>query len=245
MPSIYLSPSLQPFNKYLNGGNEQYYMNLIADEMEPFLISNGITFERNELGSNLTRSIESSNEGNFDLHLALHSNASPPSLTGVLKGIDVYYRPDNYQSKNAAEIIADNLKNIYPSPSLVKAVPTTTLSELNLVNSPSILIETGYHDNIDDVTWIKENTYAIASNIVESLTQFFDIPFISPPTPPKKGVVNANNVNVRSKPSTDSYIITRLSKDAPITILGQWENWYVINKDNITGYIFADFVTVQ
>ena len=117
------------------------------------------------------------------------------------------------------------------------------MSELNLVNAPAVLIETGYHDNKDDVTWIKENTYAIASNIVESLTQFFDIPFISPPVPPRNGVVNAANVNVRSKPSTDSYVITRLNKDTPVTILGQWENWYVINKDNITGYMYSDFVT--
>ena len=33
MPSVFLSPSLQEYNPYVNGGNEEYYMNLIADEM--------------------------------------------------------------------------------------------------------------------------------------------------------------------------------------------------------------------
>ena len=34
MPTIYLSPSTQEFNPYSGGGNEEYYMNLIADAME-------------------------------------------------------------------------------------------------------------------------------------------------------------------------------------------------------------------
>ena len=37
MPSVYLSPSLQEYNPYIDGGNEEYYMNLIADAMEPYL----------------------------------------------------------------------------------------------------------------------------------------------------------------------------------------------------------------
>ena len=35
MPSIYLSPSTQEYNPYYGGGNEEYYMNLVADAMEP------------------------------------------------------------------------------------------------------------------------------------------------------------------------------------------------------------------
>ena len=36
MPRIYLSPSTQEFNPYVSGdGNEEQYMNLIADAMEP------------------------------------------------------------------------------------------------------------------------------------------------------------------------------------------------------------------
>ena len=37
MATIYLSPSLQPYNSYVGGGNEQEYMNLVADAMEPYL----------------------------------------------------------------------------------------------------------------------------------------------------------------------------------------------------------------
>jgi hypothetical protein len=41
MPTIYLSPSTQEFNPYNGGGNEEYYMNLIADAMIPYLEASG------------------------------------------------------------------------------------------------------------------------------------------------------------------------------------------------------------
>ena len=38
MPKIFLSPSTQEYNEYYDGsGSEEYYMNLIADYMEPYL----------------------------------------------------------------------------------------------------------------------------------------------------------------------------------------------------------------
>lgn len=37
MPIIYLSPSTQEWNYYVNGGTEEEYMNLLADKMVPYL----------------------------------------------------------------------------------------------------------------------------------------------------------------------------------------------------------------
>ena len=48
MPKIYLSPSTQDWNPYITGsGSEEYNMNLLADALEPYLISNAITWVRN------------------------------------------------------------------------------------------------------------------------------------------------------------------------------------------------------
>ena len=69
MPKIYLSPSLQEYNPYVDGGNEEYYMNLIADAMEPYLNSSGIQFTRNEPSQKLSQAIAQSNAGIYDLHL--------------------------------------------------------------------------------------------------------------------------------------------------------------------------------
>ena len=93
MPKIYLSPSTQEFNEYVNGGTEEEYMNLIADAMIPYLKASGIEFTRNTPDMTAASSIRQSNEGDYDLHLALHSNAAPESLSGQLQGTDVYYYP--------------------------------------------------------------------------------------------------------------------------------------------------------
>lgn len=78
MPSVFISPSTQEFNPYVDGGNEEYYMNLVADEMIPYLVASGITVGRNNPNESLRQAINLSNAGNYDLHLALHSNAAPP-----------------------------------------------------------------------------------------------------------------------------------------------------------------------
>ena len=57
MPTIYLSPSIQPYNKYLTEGDEQYWMNRIADDMVPMLEQNGINVVRNTPNTSLGRQI--------------------------------------------------------------------------------------------------------------------------------------------------------------------------------------------
>lgn len=180
MPRIYLSPSLQEYNEYVNGGNEEQYMNYVADAMIPYLEASGIEYTRNRPEQTLTEAINESNAGNYDFHLALHSNAAPPSLAGQLQGTDVYYYYNSPYGRAGAEIIADNFKNIYPNPEKVNTVATSTLRELRRTTAPSALIEVAYHDNPEDATWIKENIQEIGKNLVESLTEYFGIPFVDP-----------------------------------------------------------------
>lgn len=180
MPSVYLSPSLQEYNQYIIGGNEEYYMNLIVDAMVPYLQASGIRFSRNNPTDTLANAIAQSNAGNYDLHLALHSNSSPEHLSGVLQGPDVYYYAYSSEGGRAAQIIANNLMEIYPDPSRVAVIPNTTLAELRRTVATAVLVEIAYHDNYEDATWIANNINAIARNLVLSLTDFFGIPFVDP-----------------------------------------------------------------
>ena len=116
MASIFLSPSVQEYNKYLTGGDEEQYMNLIADAMMPYLEASGIYVTRNDPDEPLSAAIAASNAGVYDLHLALHSNASPESLSGQLQGPDVYYYRDSIRGQEAATVFANNLKWLYPIP---------------------------------------------------------------------------------------------------------------------------------
>ncbi len=179
MPSIYLSPSTQEFNPYIIGGNEEYYMNLIADAMQPYLVASGISFERNTPEMTAASSIAASNSGNYDLHIALHSNATG-SGDGSRRGGEVYYYPTSVNGKRFAEIVANNLKLIYPLPQLVRTVPTTSLGEVRRTRAPSVLIEFAYHDNYEDAVWIRDSIEAIAANLVVSITDYFGIPFVVP-----------------------------------------------------------------
>ena len=96
MPSIFLSPSLQEWNKYTGGGNEEYYMNLIADAMEPYLISSGITFTRNDPDDTLRQAINLSNAGNYDFHLALARVSKNETVTDFLQTVFCYLREGDF-----------------------------------------------------------------------------------------------------------------------------------------------------
>ncbi len=180
MPTIYLSPSVQENNPYIIGGNEESYMNRTADAMVPYLRASGIGFNRNNPGNTLSQVIAQSNAGNYDLHLALHSNTSPENMRGVLQGPDVYYFTTSTSGRRAADTIAANLKNIYPNPSLVTVIPTTIQAELRRTKALAVLVEIAYHDNYEDATWIKDHIDNIGKNLAMSVAQYLRVPFVSP-----------------------------------------------------------------
>ena len=64
MPIIYLSPSTQEYNEYVNGlGNEEEWMNRLADAMEPMLFASGIQYTRNTPDMTAASSIRASTAG--------------------------------------------------------------------------------------------------------------------------------------------------------------------------------------
>jgi N-acetylmuramoyl-L-alanine amidase len=178
MPSVFLSPSLQEWNPYVNGGSEEYYMNLVADAVEPYLTASGISYARNTPSQTLSQAIAQSNAGSYDLHLAIHSNAAGSANSGRVRGTDVYYYPTSRKGRRAAEIIADNWQDIYPLPDRVKTVASSTLAELKRTKAPAVLIETAYHDNLADAEWIQENIGVIGRSLAMSIAQFLGVPFV-------------------------------------------------------------------
>ncbi|MCI5655751.1 MAG: SH3 domain-containing protein [Candidatus Pseudoruminococcus sp.] len=245
MPSVFLSPSLQEYNPYVNGGNEEYYMNLIADEMVPILTSSGIEVGRNSPEQTLSQAIAQSNAGNYNLHLAIHSNAAPPSNAGNVKGADIYYSAASSQGTRAATIFANNYKLVYPYPELVKTIPTTSLAEIVRTRAPAILIEVGYHDNPEEAQWIRDNISAIAENLSASVTDFLGV-LEEEPTAPRQGRVTTQNtaLNIRNQPSTSAQVIGQAPRGAILTILGTEGSWYLITYNGLQGYVNSNFVTL-
>ncbi len=245
MPTIYLSPSTQENNLYVNGGTEEEWMNRLADAMVPYLVASGIQYVRNTPQMTAADAIAASNQGRYDLHLALHSNAAPEGRYGQVRGVLVFYFPSSVQGRRAARIVAENLKAIYPLPDLVRAESTTAIGEVRRTRAPSVFIELGYHDNADDAAWIQSNLDAAARNIVLSLTEYFGIPFLTP-VPPQSAVVDVSwgYLNIRSRPDTSAPVIAKAYDGARLTVLNQWQGWYLVRFDGAVGYASRDFVTL-
>lgn len=240
MPIIYLSPSTQEFNPYVGGGNEEQYMNLIADAMEPYLASSGIRFVRNTPEMTAATSIAASNSGNYNLHLALHSNASS---SGNARGIEAYYYPTSADGRRFAEIAARNLQLIYPVPNGTRIVPTTTLGEVSRTNAPGVLLEIGYHDNPQDAQWIRSNVNNIAENLVLSLTEYFGIPFNYPqPIYVASVVTRGSNLNVRYNPSITSGVVGSIPNGQEVTVYATLPNWSLVGYNGVVGYVNSAFL---
>ena len=175
MPRIYLSPSLQEYNPFYGGGSEEEVMNLIADAMEPYLAADGIEYLRNAPEMTLGQAISDSNNSNVDFHLAIHSNAAPLSVAGTRRGPVVYYYATSPYGRQMAELIADELREIYPDPSKVQVLPTTTLRELRRTNAPSALVEVAYHDNPEDAAWIRGNIDEIGKALSNAVAAYFGL----------------------------------------------------------------------
>jgi len=247
MPNIYLSPSTQEYNPYITGlGSEEFYMNLIADAMEPYLRANAIRYTRNTPDMTAASSIAQAARGNYDFYLALHSNASGDGSTeGRVRGIVIFYYPGSQNGKRAAELFAANLKRIYPLPDRVTVRPTTALGEVRQPKCPAVLIELGYHDNVADANWIDSNIALIAETLVLALTEYFGVPFIYPDLP-RTGVVSTQQdaLNLRAYPSLRGAVIGILPRGSTVTVYGERKGWYTVWTESQAGYASAAYITV-
>ena len=244
MPIIYLSPSTQEGNLYVTGsGSEEQNMNLLADAMVPYLLSCGIQYRRNTPDMTAGSSIRQANAGWYDFYLALHSNGAAPENYGQVRGVIAFYYPTSASGKRAAEIFADNLRDIYPLPQRVTIQATTSLGEVRDPKFPSVLLELGYHDNPEDAAWVEQNMPQIAQNLVLSLTEYFALPFIWPITPYGAAVsVGSGTLNLRSRPDRSASVIANMPNGAAVTVYGEWNGWAVVHYGSQVGYAAREYL---
>ena len=58
------------------------------------------------------------------------------------------------------------------------------------------------------------------------------------------GTINANGVRLRSGPSTSSSILGSFSTGATMTVTGTSGDWYQVNYNGTTGYVYKTYLTV-
>ncbi len=177
MPSVYLSPSTAEEQIFVTGGNEEYYMNLVADAMIPYLRASGIDFDRNDPGDTVQQIISKSNSKFYDLHLALNMKTGVRELAGKVRGESAVHLTGSPGGTAAAEIFAKNLKTIYPIPELVTIDSDRLNPELRDTNAAALMVELGYRDNIEDAEWVIGHIDEIGRNLAMSLAEYLKIPF--------------------------------------------------------------------
>lgn len=172
---VYLSPAAQPWNPYCDGsGSEEYYMRKVASAMIPYLQSYGIDYvlagaqtgtSANQKSFLVNRANEAKNTG-CDLYLAIHSNAA----TGKTRGTRVYYYTKSAESLRFAKVLQSNFS--YPYKSNIKLAYNDALMEMYLPTMPHALIETAFHDNAQDVVWLKSNIDSMAKSLAAAVNEF-------------------------------------------------------------------------
>ena len=170
---LYFSPSTQEKNSCRVGDSEEQHMNSIANLMEPLLKHNGFDYVRNTPDMTHISSKDASNQGTYDLHYALHSNAFSGKETYCV----IYYV--SLKGKRYAEILAKHYRKIYPwTVKVEKAARKYT--ELYKTKAPSVIDEISFHDNPVTAQWIHDNMERIAKNKVQALCECFGIEYSEP-----------------------------------------------------------------
>ena len=51
-------------------------------------------------------------------------------------------------------------------------------------------------------------------------------------------------LNIRDRPTTSSASLARAYDGAPVTVLNQWQDWYVVQLDGLVGWAYSDYITL-
>ena len=119
----------------------------------------------------------------------------------------------------------------------IELQPSVAAEAINRIHSES-------KDGIVADTF-EESIQNIAENLVQSLTEYFGLPFIYPMTPRTGTVITQRDaLNVRSYPALSGQIVGSVPPQAQLTVYGQFDGWYSIGYGNLAGYVLSDFVQI-
>ncbi|MBR0597778.1 N-acetylmuramoyl-L-alanine amidase [Sinanaerobacter chloroacetimidivorans] len=170
---VYLNPSTNEKNEFYGGGNEERYMNEIADAMVAYLGIAGIRFERNDPKDTLDTIIRKVNEKNFDLIISLYATDGG---NDVQRGPDISYYAFSEQGSNLTYNISTELYVIHPLPMSISILPSVERPILTRTRAVSVIVDLGNSKSIEDAEWIRNNIYSIGRRLVFAIEHYFGLP---------------------------------------------------------------------
>lgn len=159
--SVCIISSQRP-DKYPNGGDEAYWTARIAHML------------RADLGARGIKCREEGDEAGWGLLLYICSHAAPREVEARIKGAQVSYYEYSPAGRRAAEIFTKYIREVYPQPDLVEAVPAVARAELSESKVPALLIHLGYHDNPQDEAWLVNSAEQISAELAAAAADFLE-----------------------------------------------------------------------
>ncbi len=173
MVSVFLSPSDQRGNTYAYGDtNEAVVCQQISNLLEDKLEKLGVTVDSDP---NMYSGVAISNALRPDLHLAIHTNASPGHN---VRGVRVFYYPGSEYGKTYAEKFFRALSGLFEGRHAVKE--NYSLYELRKTVSPAVYLELDFHDTVDGAKWLINNKELIANTLCNVICEIFQLPAVDP-----------------------------------------------------------------
>lgn len=240
MAMVYLNNFITDTRNYNGGGDSKYYVNLIIDEIIPYLDTAGISYIRVcSSDFNNTFSIQK-----CDLYLSITSGSKCSTInnTSNQENVNTFYVEGNCSSKRMACILTDNMKKLCQNDSNCATSKMCPVSCNICKDITSVLIHLGNHRTCSKSKWIRENIENIALHIVLSIFEFFAIPFCGIQKPQKCKC--RCKASIMSRPNLNSKILTSVSENSNVKILGQWEDWYIVDYESGSGYIQSKYIII-
>jgi len=160
---IYLSPSMQDYNRYAYGDTtEMRQCYKIAQSAENALRRCGFEVKCAPMGQSAEDNVAESNDFGADFHIPIHTNA------GGGKGCVVFVSALEGEKYNFAQGIFSAIDEITPYPS-VYGVRAKSFYETKNADAPCIYVECEFHDSAELAKWIIENTDELGEAICRGI----------------------------------------------------------------------------
>ena len=145
-------------------------------------------------------------------------------------------------SQNGQSITSEALQE-----SVAGKTGVITANEVNFRSGPSTedealsTLNEGAQVTVISVSgeWCKVDNGGQEGYVNASYVSVDGIPLVDP-----KGIVTGDCVNVRSIPSTDGNILTKVYRGTTVELLSLADNWYAVSVNGTKGYIRSDYVRV-
>lgn len=91
--------------------------------------------------------------------------------------------------------------------------------------------------------WVAAELVDLPDTVVYALNQ---IPseLIPPPPPPKVGTIVEEGVNLRDGPGTNYVSMARMSAGQDLTLVEQYQNWFLVEYGELYGWVTSEFMTI-